>query len=188
MLKNINYIFYRCGFKTEEPEVSRLEDSQSPPRLSQELEGLQSPPLDSCPPPTPPQTHWKTYSGKSRTTSVRMLAKIILTGSKSTATLCHRHRRPRLSTSSRHSASQSPQSPDSGMRSITGSSTLDQQSPDLFLVHLRSPSPGSLTPLSHPARTRPSGTSSLRAWLHLVLIRRCTEAAQEVEVTPLWTR
>lgn len=144
------------------------------------------PPLGLWPLLSLHQPPWPTYSDKSRATPVRTSRKCIPTGSKSTATLYHRHRLPRLSTSSPHWAPQSPRSPASGRKSSTASgSTWHQHSPVFFRVLSLSPSIGSLITQPPPAPTRPSGTSNPRLWLHLGLISPCTEAAIQAEVTPL---
>ena len=180
-------MFSRFGSKTEEPEASRLEDTQRPPIQSWEAGGLFRPRLDPwllrfSPPPT--------CLGRSRSTAARTCHRCTPTGSRSTATPCLLRHLPQLCTSRPNWGPQSFQSRVSGrMSRCRGSSSLrgstwPPRCPVSSLVRSLRPAAGSPTTPPPAAPSRASETSKL----HRGLIRLFTAPPQPVGVTPPWTR
>lgn len=174
------FVFYRSGFRTEEPEALRLVDSSSWPILTWEVVVLQN----------LPQTHnqplWLTCSGTTRTTTVKTCHTFTQTGSKSTAAQClpHNHR-PHPSTNSPpkscSKAAPNLQTLVSGKKSTTGSRTWVHKSLVWLVAPFLNPSAGSLTTLPPAVPTKPLQTSSPRPSNHLGAISPCMEPTVEEE-------
>lgn len=182
-LRLIIKILHRCGFKTEEPEVSRLGDCPSPPNTLWQVGDSQNPPLDWW----PRLSHlrpWQTYSDRSKIKPVTTSHISTLTGFNFTTTSL-RHPLHR-NTRSPPSAPQGVRSLVSGRRSDISGRNLDRPSRLSFLVRFHIPSPGIDTILRLTTPTRPSGTLKPRAWFSLGVLRLYTGA--EPEATFLSTK